>query len=123
MKIRILKRILIIPALVAILLVNISYASYRSPWVVKVEAATGNAYMDAFITALQFLGYSVTGSSAAQSAQKDLERYINRILADNKAIDKKRLDNEAIQRGLTMKRFKEGTIKRLKMANKKMTQI
>lgn len=93
MKIRILKRILIIPALVAILLVNISYASYRSPWVVKVEAATGNAYMDAFITALQFLGYSVTGSSAAQSAQKDLERYINRILADNKAIDKKRLDN------------------------------
>lgn len=91
--IRILKRILIIPALVAILLVNISYASYRSPWVVKVEAATGNAYMDAFITALQFLGYSVTGSSAAQSAQKDLERYINRILADNKAIDKKRLDN------------------------------
>ena len=91
--IRILKRILIIPALVAILLVNISYASYRSPWVVKVEAATGNAYMDAFITALQYLGYSVTGSSAAQSAQKDLERYINRILADNKAIDKKRLDN------------------------------
>ena len=90
---RILKRILIIPALVAILLVNISYASYRSPWVVKVEAATGNAYMDAFITALQYLGYSVTGSSAAQSAQKDLERYINRILADNKAIDKKRLDN------------------------------
>ena len=90
---RILKCILIIPALVAILLVNISYASYRSPWVVKVEAATGNAYMDAFITALQYLGYSVTGSSAAQSAQKDLERYINRILADNKAIDKKRLDN------------------------------
>lgn len=78
--IRILKHILIIPALVAILLVNISYASYRSPWVVKVEAATGNAYMDAFITALQYLGYSVTGSSAAQSAQKDLWKHILLLL-------------------------------------------
>lgn len=88
---RILKRILIIPALVAILLVNISYASYSSPWVVK--AATGNAFIDAFVTALQCLGYSITGSAAAQSAQNDLERYINKILADNKAIDKKRLEN------------------------------
>ena len=93
MKIRILKRILIIPALVAILLVNISYASYRSPWVVKVEAATGNAFLDAFVTALQFVGYSVTGNAAAQSAQKDLERYLNSIIRDNKIALDMRLEN------------------------------
>ena len=77
--IRKVKHILIIPALVAILLVNVSYASYRSPWVVKVDAAIGNAFLDAFVTALQFVGYSVTGNAAAQSAQKDLERYLNSI--------------------------------------------
>lgn len=95
MKIRILKRILIIPALVAILLVNISYASYRSPWVVKVEAAaTGNPFLDVVLTALQCVGYSVTGNAAAKSAQKDLERYVQNMIGQNEyALDRILEDN------------------------------
>ncbi len=76
---KIIKRVFIIPILVITILGTSLYASYMQPTTVQAAVLTGNPFIDVFITALMFTGFSITSRENADTALSDFMDFIMRL--------------------------------------------
>ena len=72
---KIIKRGFIIPFLVITILGTSLYASYMQPTTVSAMIITGNPFIDFFVNALMFTGYSLTSKDDAENTSRNFANY------------------------------------------------